>query len=208
MKRFIFLVLITGLLACTPTGVQYKRDRESGVTRLSLRDHRLPTEARRWLADNEDEVAIAMSRLNDAQANLKTFISYEKEIKKKLEKAWSKGKASAEGDKAAELFSVYALQRVKLAKTELIFAEKAFDLAGTRLTLARAETAVRYDLAVYELEPIAREVELLKKEVANCQKEVEQQMVKVEQSADELWNKYARYVSRGGVTNVLFDTKR
>jgi hypothetical protein len=210
--RFLIfaLVLAYGLAAmqCTPTGVQTGRERGTKVPILSLRDPRLPDEARRWLADAEDEVAIARSRVDDAEKILEEQKAYGESLDERLKDAWAteKGRAQAAGEKAREIFETYAEQRVILAQAELKAAKKSFELAKTRLTQARAETAARYDVGVYDIEPIARKVEVLKNEVAAAWRAAEDQRAVVEKTADKVWKAFSAYVNKGGVTNALWES--
>jgi hypothetical protein len=173
------------------------------VKRLDLRDPRLPLEARRWLADAEDEVAIAWARMDDARANLRRLEEYREEQLERLEQL-KPGPAKAEGERATRAFESYADARIDLAEAELESTEISLELARTRLTQARAETAVRYDVAVYDLQPIVREVELLRDEVAASERELEDERASVEKKAAEAWKAYTAYVSKGGVSNALW----
>ena len=207
LLRFLFFTILLALAsACTSSGVT-RRD-IGGVERLNLRDPRLPMEARRWLADAEDEVAIAQAHVDDAKGDLRKLENYRGSVVVRLDEAWSTGKSgsAAEGEAAAGAFFRYADQRVDLAELELKISRKQLELTIARLTQARAETAIRYDLAVYEIEPIVREVEQLKSEVAAIQREVEEQRVKVEKAADEVWKAYTAFASKGGATDALWGT--
>jgi len=208
MRIVLYLFLFFGALGCTPTGAERPGLDRSKVHRLNLRDPRLPIEARRWLADAEDEVAIARAHLDDAQARLDAHRAYRENVMARLEDAWAKAKDNpkATGEKAQQAFVTYADQRVKLFELELDLSKKALDLAIIRLTQARAETALRYDLAVYEMEPIIRKVELLRDEVAAIQRQVEEQRVNVETTADAVWKAFSDYVNKGGVTNAPWGT--
>jgi len=191
------LTMLLGLVAigCAANAVQ----------RLDLRDPRLPAEARRWLADAEDEVAIAWARMDDARAQLRRLEEYRDEQLDRLGEL-KPGPAKAEGQKATRAFESYADARVELAEMELEATEVSLELARTRLTQARAETAVRYDVAVYDLAPIVREVELLRGGVAAYERELEEQRATVEKKAAEAWVAYSRYVSKGGVSNALWSS--
>jgi hypothetical protein len=175
-----------------------------GVRHLSLSDPRLPVEARRWLADAEDEVAITTARVADAEKKLEKIEAYKKNVVSQLKKSWNKGTASADGQKAWQAFNNYTETRVQLAEIILEAANESRRLAEMRLTQARAETAMRYDIAVYEIAPIVHEVEELRKSVAAYIKRVEAQRVKVEQSAGAAWKAFYQYAHKGGITNALW----
>jgi hypothetical protein len=193
MRLALLIALALGTLSCA-TGE---------VKRLDLRDPRLPAEARRWLADAEDEVAIAWARVDDARAELKKLNSYHEAQLDRLQEL-KRGQAKGAGENAFRAFAKYGEERIALAEMELEVAEVALELARMRLTQARAETAVRYDVKIYELEPIVREVESLRDEVAETEREVEEQRANVEHAADGVWKSFKHYVSKGGVTNALW----
>ncbi len=176
------------------------------VKYLSLRDERLPLEARRWLADAEDEVAIARARVVDAENVLSKIEDYQEHMVGQLKDQWGGSRGGADGLKAWQMFAAYIKERVGLAELTLKAANVAEDLAKMRLTQARAETAMRYDLAVYELPPIAEKVEKLRGEVAEMTKQVEGQRVRVERSAGEAWKVFHQFAKKGGVTNALWYT--
>ena len=177
-----------------------------GVKHLSLRDDRLPIEARRWLADAEDETAIAKARVVDAEMTLEKIENYRNTVVNALKDRWAGSRGGAEGLNAWKVFASYIDERVNLAGLTLKAAVTAEDLAQMRLTQARAETAMRYDLAVYELLPIAEKVEALRGEVAKSTKVVEAQRVKVEKSADEAWKAFHQFAQKGGNTDALWFT--
>jgi hypothetical protein len=208
MRRLTLILVAALALGCTPTGVERAGTDRAGVERLDLRDSRLPIEARRWLADAEDEVAIARAQVSDAETELVRLNHYGRALDARLKDAWTKGaaKAKAQGEKARDLFRKFSKERVALAELQLQKARLVLDLAGSRLTQARAETAVRYDVSVYEIEPIAREVERLKEEVAALRRKVEQQRAGVEKTALMVWQAFSRYATQGGVTSALWET--
>lgn len=195
----IFMMIILFAVACGSTNVQ----------RLNLRDPRLPLEARRWLADAEDEVAIARARVDDAERALATLNDYREDLLERLEDSWEKGggNAGAEGEKAAQAFYDFVEKRVALAELELDLAEKSRELAKKRLTQARAETAMRYDIAVYEIQTIVQQVEIKRNEIAAAQRQVENMKVEVENAAGEVWKAYRSYVNKGGVSNALWGSR-
>lgn len=175
-----------------------------GVKHLSLTDSRLPIEARRWLADAEDEVAITTARVVDAEKGLKKAEDYQEDVVKKLKKSWTSGRAASEGEKAWAAFNTYTLQKVQLAKAILESAETDKTLAELRLKQARAETAMRYDIAVYEIAPIVAEVEAQRKLVAASTKRVESHRIKLEKNAAVAWQSFYQYAQKGGITNALW----
>lgn len=192
MRRLIYSLVFMSIVGC------------GGVKHLSLTDSRLPIEARRWLADAEDEVAITTARVVDAKKSLKKAEDYQTNVVKKLRKSWTSGRAASEGEKAWVAFNTYTEQKVRLAKAILESAETDRTLAELRLKQARAETAMRYDIAVYEIAPIVAEVEAQRKLVAESTKQVEVHRIKLEKTAGVAWQSFYQYAQKGGITNALW----
>jgi chromosome segregation ATPase len=177
----------------------------SKVEALSLRDPRLPEDALSWLADAEDEVAIAGAQVDDAEDTLVELESYGKDLDARV------GHLAQQSQKAAEverLFADLSRERVRLQRLELKTARQNLEYAEARLTLARAETAVRYDLAVYEIEPLLDAVRAAEEHVAEAQRSVEERRAEVDAAADAAWSAYARFVAGGGSTDVLWGLPR
>lgn len=198
MKRDVLAMLIFSVffVGCGET-----------VARLDLRDPRLPVEARRWLADAEDEVAIARAMCDDLETELEQLNDYQERLTENIEDAWSDDRnTGGDGKQASSAFEAYAKERVVFKKLELAEGRAVLELAKARLRQARAETAVRYDIAVYQLEPIIEEVESLKSQVADSTKRLEEQRVIVEESAAKAWTHYHIFASKGGQTNAFWTT--
>ena len=193
MRLMPALVLGLAVIGCATAEVQ----------RLDLRDPRLPVEARRWLADAEDEVAIAWARMDDSRATLARLEEYREQQLGRLEQLRT-GPAKVEGEAAARALGSYADARVRLGELELESFKIELELARTRLNQARAETAVRYDLKIYELQPIISEVELLRNEVADSERRMEEVRTQFEGKAALAWKAYSQYVSKGGTSNALW----
>ena len=191
MRAIALTVMSIALLSCT-----------FEVQRLSLRDPRLPIEALRWLADTEDDVAVARARVYDAKKQLARLESYLERLRDTEVFPKSAGPEAGNANKA---FLNYNEERVELKEIELEGAEIALKLAQDRLTQVRAETAMRYDLAAYEMESIVSDVETRKKKVAEIQFDIEEQRATVEKAADALWVTYGHYVGKGKTTDAFWE---
>lgn len=196
MRRATLLFVLAAIAATGCGGIH--------VTRLSLRDPRLPQEARSWLADAEDEVAISRSRVDDAQRELDALARYGEIIDKAVEQPQFRKNG---GEQVAKQLQHFLEQRRDLKKLELDTALTQLRLSRMRLLQARAETAIRYDIAVYEMDEISAEVEKLKAEVATAQRKVEGKRVAVEQTADKMWQSYGGFVQKGGMPNSLWSAR-
>ena len=191
MRAIALTVLGIVLLSCT-----------FEVQRLSLRDPRLPIEALRWLADTEDDVAVARAREYDAKKQLARLESY---LDRLENTDVFPASAGPEAGNVSKAFRNYTEERVKLKEMELEGAGIALKLAQDRLTQVRAETAMRYDLAVYEMESIVSDVAMRKKKIAEIQFDIEEQRATVEKAADTLWVTYRHYVSKGKGTDKFWE---
>ena len=101
------------------------------VARLDLRDSRLPVEARRWLADAEDEVAIARARLADAETGLDELEDYRDDLYERCRDIEMGSHVEAQvtwAEYLTDAFDDYAYERVLLKKLELTAARKALQL--------------------------------------------------------------------------------
>ncbi|MBN2718840.1 MAG: hypothetical protein JXX14_23545 [Deltaproteobacteria bacterium] len=169
------------------------------VRQLSLRDPRLSLEARRWLADAEDEVVIARAGVEMAASRVMRIEDYRDTLTK--EEVFLSGPSKkANVDKLEQSLYGFVDAQLTLEEAQLLAAQKALELAYARLTQVRAETAIRFDLAVYPMEPIVHHVEQLKSEVASANSVLENLRVEVENRAGQLWRDYAAFVQQGGVT--------
>lgn len=175
------------------------------VAKLSLRDPRLSMEARRWLADAEDEVVIARAGVDMAAAKLARIEEYQKTLNR--EDVFLPGK-NADVKKMEASLAAYMDAQLALETAQLLAAEKAMALARARLTQVRAETAIRYDLAMYPMEPIVKQVEALKVEVGQANSVLEDLHVEVEKRAAQLWRDYAAFVKSGGITRNFWKFRR
>jgi len=67
---------------------------------------------------------------------------------------------------------------------------------------------VRYDLAVYEIEPLLDGVHASEERVAEAQRALEEGRAQVDAAADAAWSAYARFVASGGSSDVLWSSPR
>lgn len=174
---------------------------------LDLHDPRLPVEARRWLADAEDEVVIASARVDLEQKALVRLEAYRVQQDRQLT-AVAEG-ADTEGRRRSAarlkgLMLAYTESRIGLQEITRRVARDRLELARARLILTRAETAMRYDLAVYEVETVAQKVAALREKVAGAQGLLEAQRAQVDQAAGQSWLAYAAFVGAGGQTQALW----
>ena len=168
------------------------------VDRIPLNDPRLPVEARRWLADAEDEVAIAQVGLDEAEEELaeaRNFRRYVEALR------WpSAGPAST----ARQRLDRMVEERLNLARLVVDMSNQRIALAQAMLVRARAETAVRHDIAAYNLDPITEAAGDARDRLDELAQEVERQRATLDQATTQFWESYAAYLQGGGNSNVLW----
>ncbi|MBN2529301.1 MAG: hypothetical protein JXR76_23135 [Deltaproteobacteria bacterium] len=194
------------LAGCVLTFAGCSKQKIPTVEKLSLRDPRLSLDARRWLADAEDEVVIALAGLEMAEARVNRVETYKDMIgdeKVFLPGPGNKGNVSQLEDS----LDTYVEAQLMLEEAQLVAAKIGLELARARLTQVRAETAIRFDLAVYPMAPIVEQVETLKKELGAASSGLEDLRVKVETQAAQLWKNYANFVKQGGVTRNFWKVR-
>ena len=118
------------------------------VKALSAADIRLPSAAKQRIADAEDAVLIAQSRFEDAQQ------MYEKTLEKNSKFNEQPPNLGSATTIAKELNAA----RVNYTALQANYAEVDLALSESRLQLVYAQTALRYDLAVYDLVPLNQAV--------------------------------------------------
>ena len=116
---------------------------------LSLSDARLPAKAKQRIADAEDALIIAQSQLNDTQRSLNK--AQERQIRFNTRPPQL---GSAQG--AAQTMIDY---RITLLGDLEAYHQADLQLSRARLQLIYAQTALRYDLNVYDLKPLTDTVQ-------------------------------------------------
>lgn len=167
------------------------------VDRVSLHDPRLPLEARRWLADAEDEVAIAAVSLEEAQHQLdeaRRFRDYANALR------WP-GNAGT----ARQRLEVMVRNRIDLASAELDVATQRMSVANAQLVRVRAETSVRHDIAAYDLEPITAAADAARQRLDAAVHAAEQRRIALDEATTQFWEAYGAFLRGGGAnSNVLW----
>ncbi len=185
LRSFVLLVAFS-LSACGQT-----------VQPLSLRDPAIPLEARKLLADTQDAVSIARLKRDGALRKRRRVLEWQKDMVE--ERTWPKD-ASAAKTKLVEL----AVARVTLAEDELMVAEKGLALSEAKYTLLIAQTAMRNDLAIYELKPLEDDVDLIRSELTTSTEKLLAQIDKVDKLTSSWWNAYSGFVAKGGNSRVFY----
>ena len=175
MTSRILFVLIGGLLF----GAVFSACQRP-ITPLSLADPRLPSQAKRRIADAEDAVEVAIGDLAEAQRERARA-----EARQARSAAAPPPLAAAAGP-----FSALQQQRVMSASATETLAATELALADARLNLIYAETALRYDLAVYPLEPLRAAVEVRRAAFLQARSAWLESRQRWQEALDRWWTSY------------------
>ena len=169
MRSLICGVLAFALSACAQV-----------VSPLSPADPRLPSEAKQRIADAEDAVIIARGRAQDATQELSVA---QKRIALFERRPPQLGSAMSA---ARQLNSA----RLSLAELQRDYAQVEFDLSEARLALVYAQTSLRYDLAVYDLEPLNKSVDQLRARLQSLRSARKELGSELKKHRDAWWSAY------------------
>ena len=165
------------------------------VPELSISDVRLTPESRRLLADAEDEVAIAEGAWEDANAAVQRERVWRKELLDRL---------SDEDPTLRKAFTDLADARVEAARLAVDVADARSVLALARLERTRADSVVRHDLGLVELEPLTRDVERARERVDVAEKAAATARQEAELLADAAWTRWRTLSTDGAPPLALF----
>lgn len=159
------------------------------VQPIDLHDETIPIDARKLVADAEDSIEIARADLEDARRELEQTVEWKRDL---LDRDWPSG-ASA----AIQKLETMATARVRLEELEVERADEHIDVAEAKYDLITAKTAIRHDLAIYELEPLREKLRREEQDVEALSGEITAQREKVAQKVDAWWAAYKSYAKEG-----------
>lgn len=170
--RYIYIACIAmmiGTSACAPQ-----------ITPLNLSDPRLPAEARQGIADAQDEVVVAEGRLLDAEGELTRARSAVTRL------------SAAPPQLGAALPKLEAVgsERLALRVAERDYAAADLRRAQARLELMYAQTALRYDLRVYELTPLENTAAATSREALAAREALRPARARLEEALSAWWEAY------------------
>ena len=166
------------------------------VKPVSLDDPVLSEDSRKLLADSEDAVSIRRAARDDARRSLKAERKRSEEL---LERDWPAG-ASTALDALSELEQA----RVEFAALQLEHAQAELDLALRKYDHTTAETAMRHDLAVYELEPLKEAQQQARERVQELERERASSRRALDALESSWWQAYSAFVKGGGSSSVFY----
>lgn len=170
------------------------------VEPISLRDPAVSLESRKLLADLQDAISIARLKRDGARRNLASTLQWQQDMIE--QRAWP-SQASA----AVEKLRAVATGRIALAELELELRQAELELAQSKYVLATAQTAMRHDLAVYELEPIRRDTETIRSRVGQLQGQQERKIQELDKLDQAWWSAYNAYINKGGNSRVFYQSQ-
>jgi hypothetical protein len=153
---------------------------QTKVQEISLSDKRLPAEARQKIADAQDAQIVARAKVANAENQLRQ--AQEKQAKSLKQSLGS----------ANQQFQQLAFSRIHLADIQLKMSQAELDFTRKRLSLVYAQTAMRYDLAVYDVTQLEMEVEELKKRYLSLRGEFQTSKNEWEKRLTEWWSAYGQ----------------
>jgi len=192
-KLGVFLGALALLLTATACGGQTVRG-------LSIFDARLPPDSRRWVADADDQIIVARAWRDEMRASHEETRHWKNKTVEKMK--WPE--RSAEARKALDAL---ADQRLTISELERSKADTQFELALSKWKQVMAETAMRHDIAIYELVPIEDNVKSLRARVEDITKKLETEKLTLEKLEATWWNAFASFVKGGGKGEVLWVTR-
>ncbi len=186
MERLLIGVALLAASACS-----------SGVKPIGLHDSNVPLDARRFVADAQDAVSISRARRDDAVTVLRATEGWRAELTNTS--MWPKG---SEG--LLKKLETFADARVKMASLLLERAELQLELAKSKYTLSTAETAMRNDIAVYDLKPLRDDAEAIRRQIEQANVNVEDQRTSMDKLTLSWWEAYGAFTQGGKDTPVFY----
>ncbi len=186
----LILMLSLSLLGATACGGQR-------IKPISIKNPVLTFESRQLLADTEDAVSIRRAARDDKARALDRARARRTDLVEQRE--WPQAASSA-----LENLRTLEEQRVELAELDLAHAQAELDLARAKYDFTTAETAMRHDLAVYDLEPLRERVEKARTEVDEAYSNLADKRVSVSELETKWWNAYGTFVSKDGDSRVYY----
>lgn len=185
-------ILLTALIACLALS-----GCASTVEPIDLYDETIPVQARQIVADAQDAVAIAEAHRDSAARHLSELERWRDD--KVSSERWP---ADAQGLLGA--LSNYADARVAMAALELERTEAEVALARANRELLTAKTAIRHDLAVYDLAPLRETADARQEAVEAIKDRIARQRERLAKRSDAWWKAYTAYVKDGGEARPWF----
>jgi len=162
------------------------------VKPINLHDSNVPLDARRFIADAQDAVSISRARLDDARENYNNTVRWRSELTSR--EMWPSG-----AENVLKKLDEFSDSRVEMARLLRLRAEVELDLAEAKYIQSTAETAMRNDIAVYDLGPIQAKSETTRLRLENVSVRIEEQRAKLDKVTQDWWKVYGEYARKNEV---------
>jgi len=180
-------ILLLGASACAGQSVKP----------IDIHDPVISVESRRFVADAQDAVSIARSGLDYAEQEFAA--AREQRSRLLAGDAWE-----GVSQDVIDSFDTLLKARIRLAELRRDVAETRVDLARQKLREVYAETALRHDLAAYEMAPIRQQVDAQLEALREVNAQVAQQLLVVDQSSRAWWKSYRGLLGQKKSPNMFF----
>ena len=195
-KHILFALLVLPVIGCAGSAATRGLDDRVDPALVSV----FPAEGRRWTYEAENEVIIALDRLDAAEDQRSAAESEVLAAERAIEIAAKRG---GQGKEVAEARRMMALAAVDHAEADLFSAELGVFCARTNLELTKARLAVRFDLPVEAdfVKKFEEQYDSCASELTEAREEAEKQY-SAAIGAKETWREVrAEFVRRTGDHN-------
>lgn len=166
------------------------------VKPISLHDQSVPADSRRYVADTQDAVSIARAARDEALRELDAVREWRRDVVRGVD--WP-----AKAEAAIAKLEILADERMKLAELEVQQADLALALAQAKYELVTAETAVRHDIASYDLDLFRARTEEAREKKKTLTDQILTQRDKIDELTSQWWTAYASW-ARSGDTRLYY----
>ena len=188
MKHLILILILTLLI---PIGCG------TSVKPIDLHDPNVPLDARRFVADAQDAVSIARARRDEAADRLEFAENWQDEVT--TPELWPKG-----SDAILQKLQTFTQARVDMSELEFEQAAAKLELAEAKYDLSTAQTAMRNDLAVYDLEPLKARTESIRGDIEELAGKIEDQRIKLDKLTLDWWKSYSKFADGGKEVRAFY----
>lgn len=164
------------------------------VHTLSLSDARLPAAAKQRIADGEDAVLIAQTQVAQAKKFLEESITRQMRF---IQSAPDLGSLQGSSESLMN-------QRVSLREQELQYLKADLALSKSRLRLIYAQTAMRYDLKVYNLQPLEKKMKQDQSKMLRLRSQLKPARKQWETDLSDWWTAYGQWAKNNQSTHQFW----
>ncbi|MFB6263780.1 MAG: hypothetical protein ABEL76_09180 [Bradymonadaceae bacterium] len=166
------------------------------VEPIDIHDRTIPVEARKLVADARDSIAVARAERDEAERRLGEVERWHRDV---LARDWPSSASSLR-----PTLRSLASARVRLAELRVERAEHRVRLARAEYRLLTAKTALRQDLAVYDLAPLRERVRHVESRIEELDETIDDRQKRVAKLSEKWWAAYARFVDDSGSADAFF----